>query len=189
MGKGRLEAFTDGVIAIIITIMVLELKVPHGSDLAALASSVPVLLAYVLSFVNVGIYWANHHHMLHATDRLDGTRAMGEPEPAVLAVAGAVRHPLDGRNRLHRLADRSLWRRARDGRGQLHRAAMDHRRLQRPQLQARRSARKRSQGQGCRSPCTRRLFRWLSSTRGSRSRSMSQSRSCGSCPIGALKGT
>jgi uncharacterized membrane protein len=72
MGKGRLEAFTDGVIAIIITIMVLELKVPHGSDLAALASSVPVLLAYVLSFVNVGIYWANHHHMMHATDRLDG---------------------------------------------------------------------------------------------------------------------
>ena len=73
MGKGRLEAFTDGVIAIIITIMVLELKVPHGSDLAALASSIPVLLAYVLSFVNVGIYWANHHHMLHATDRIDGT--------------------------------------------------------------------------------------------------------------------
>jgi uncharacterized membrane protein len=72
MSKGRLEAFTDGVIAIIITIMVLELKVPHGSDFAALASSLPVLLAYVLSFVNVGIYWANHHHMLHATDRIDG---------------------------------------------------------------------------------------------------------------------
>jgi uncharacterized membrane protein len=72
MSKGRLEAFTDGVIAIIITIMVLELKVPHGSDFAALASSLPVLLAYVRSFVNVGIYWANHHHMLHATDRIDG---------------------------------------------------------------------------------------------------------------------
>jgi uncharacterized membrane protein len=72
MGKGRLEAFTDGVFAIIITIMVLELKVPHGSDFTALASSVPVLLAYVLSFVNVGIYWVNHHHMLHATDRIDG---------------------------------------------------------------------------------------------------------------------
>jgi TMEM175 potassium channel family protein len=72
MGKGRLEAFTDGVIAIIITIMVLELKVPHGSDFAALASSVPVLLAYVLSFINVGIFWNNHHHMLHATDRIDG---------------------------------------------------------------------------------------------------------------------
>jgi len=72
MGKGRLEAFTDGVIAIIITIMVLELKVPHGNDFAALQSSIPVLLAYVLSFVNVGIFWANHHHMLHATDRIDG---------------------------------------------------------------------------------------------------------------------
>ena len=72
MGKGRLEAFTDGVIAIIITIMVLELKVPQGADFSALASSIPVLLAYVLSFVNVGIFWANHHHMLHATDRIDG---------------------------------------------------------------------------------------------------------------------
>ncbi len=72
MGKGRLEAFTDGVIAIIITIMVLELKVPHGGDFAALQSSIPVLLAYVLSFVNVGIFWNNHHHMLHATDRIDG---------------------------------------------------------------------------------------------------------------------
>jgi uncharacterized membrane protein len=72
MTKGRLEAFTDGVVAIIITIMVLELKVPQGSDLAALQASVPVFLAYVLSFVNVGIFWNNHHHMLHATDRIDG---------------------------------------------------------------------------------------------------------------------
>jgi uncharacterized membrane protein len=70
--KGRLEAFTDGVIAIIITIMVLEVKVPHGTDLAALQSSPPVLLAYVLSYVNVGIFWNNHHHMLHATERVDG---------------------------------------------------------------------------------------------------------------------
>ena len=72
MGKGRLEAFTDGVIAIIITIMVLELKVPRESDFSGLASSVPVLLAYVLSFTNVGIFWVNHHHMLHATDCIDG---------------------------------------------------------------------------------------------------------------------
>jgi uncharacterized membrane protein len=72
MTSGRLEALTDGVIAIIITIMVLELKVPQGNDFAALASSIPILLAYVLSFVNVGIYWVNHHHMLHATDRIDG---------------------------------------------------------------------------------------------------------------------
>jgi uncharacterized membrane protein len=72
VGKGRLEAFTDGVIAIIITIMVLEIKVPPGADLAALQSTVPVLLAYVLSFVNVGLFWNNHHHMLHATTRIDG---------------------------------------------------------------------------------------------------------------------
>jgi uncharacterized membrane protein len=72
MGKGRLEAFTDGVLAIIITIMVLELKVPHETDLAGVQASLPLLLAYLLSFVNVGIYWVNHHHMLHATDRIDG---------------------------------------------------------------------------------------------------------------------
>ncbi len=72
MGKGRLEAFSDGVIAIIITIMVLELKVPHGADLAALQPLVPVFLSYVLSFVYVGIYWNNHHHMLHASTVVDG---------------------------------------------------------------------------------------------------------------------
>ena len=72
MTKGRLEAFSDGVIAIIITIMVLELKVPHGSDLAALRPLVPVFLAYALSFVYVGIYWNNHHHMLHAAHKVNG---------------------------------------------------------------------------------------------------------------------
>jgi uncharacterized membrane protein len=72
MGTQRLEAFTDGVIAIIITIMVLELKVPAGENIAALRASVPLLLAYTLSFVNVAIFWNNHHHMLHVTDRVDG---------------------------------------------------------------------------------------------------------------------
>jgi uncharacterized membrane protein len=72
MGKGRLEAFSDGVIAIIITIMVLELKVPHGTDLAALSPLWPVFLSYVLSFVYVGIYWNNHHHMLHAVKHVNG---------------------------------------------------------------------------------------------------------------------
>lgn len=66
MGKGRLEAFSDGVIAIIITIMVLELKVPHGAELSDLWTLGPVFLSYVLSFANVGIYWNNHHHLLHA---------------------------------------------------------------------------------------------------------------------------
>jgi len=72
MGKNRLEAFSDGVIAIIITIMVLELKAPHGSDLQALLPIVPVFLSYVLSFTFVGIYWNNHHHMLHAADSVSG---------------------------------------------------------------------------------------------------------------------
>src|SRR6266516_6034493 len=72
MNKARLEAFSDGVIAIIITIMVLELKVPRGADAAALRPVLPVLLTYVLSFVNIGIYWNNHHHMLHATSRING---------------------------------------------------------------------------------------------------------------------
>jgi uncharacterized membrane protein len=72
MTKGRLEAFSDGVIAILITIMVLELKVPHGADLDALRPILPVFVAYVLSFVNVGIYWNNHHHMFHITDRING---------------------------------------------------------------------------------------------------------------------
>ena len=72
MDKQRLEAFTDGVIAIIITIMVLELKVPAGSDFLSLASGLPVLLAYALSFGNVGIFWNNHHHMLHVTEQING---------------------------------------------------------------------------------------------------------------------
>jgi uncharacterized membrane protein len=72
MGKGRFEAFSDGVLAIIITIMVLELKVPHGADLAALQPLIPVFLSYVLSFVYVGIYWNNHHHMLHAVTTVTG---------------------------------------------------------------------------------------------------------------------
>ncbi len=72
MGKTRLEAFSDGVIAVIITIMVLEMKVPHGSALADLAPVVPVFLSYVLSFANVGIYWNNHHHMLHTVRHVTG---------------------------------------------------------------------------------------------------------------------
>ena len=72
MGKARLEAFSDGVIAVIITIMVLELRAPHGSDLLALKPVAPGLLSYILSFVYVGIYWNNHHHMLHAAQHVDG---------------------------------------------------------------------------------------------------------------------
>jgi uncharacterized membrane protein len=72
MGKGRLEAFSDGVMAIIITIMVLELKVPHGADLAALRPLIPIFLSYVLSFVFLAIYWNNHHHLLQAVRQVNG---------------------------------------------------------------------------------------------------------------------
>jgi uncharacterized membrane protein len=73
MNKGRLEAFSDGVLAVIITIMVLEMKSPRGTNLAALKPVIPTLLTYVLSFVYVGIYWNNHHHLLHATQRVNGS--------------------------------------------------------------------------------------------------------------------
>jgi len=72
MSKTRVEAFSDGVMAILITIMVLELKIPHGDSIRALAPLVPVFLTYVLSYVYLGIYWNNHHHMLHATERING---------------------------------------------------------------------------------------------------------------------
>ena len=72
MGKGRLEAFTDGVIAIIITIMVLEVKAPRGGNLAGIQEQLPIFLAYVLSYITIGTFWINHHHMLHATERIDG---------------------------------------------------------------------------------------------------------------------
>ena len=72
MNTTRLEAFSDGVIAILITIMVLELKIPHGADLESLRPLLPVFLTYVLSFIYLGIYWNNHHHMFHATDRING---------------------------------------------------------------------------------------------------------------------
>lgn len=72
LSKGRLEAFSDGVLAIIITIMVLELKVPHGGDFEALQPLIPVFLSYVLSFIYIGIYWNNHHHLLHTVKQVNG---------------------------------------------------------------------------------------------------------------------
>ncbi|MBN7815494.1 TMEM175 family protein [Algoriphagus pacificus] len=72
MQKGRLEAFSDGVLAIVITIMVLEIKVPHGHELADLKPLIPVVLSYILSFIYLGIYWNNHHHMMHTVKRVSG---------------------------------------------------------------------------------------------------------------------
>lgn len=73
MDKGRVEAFSDGVLAVIITIMVLEMKPPHEMSLAALKPVLPVFLSYILSFIYVGIYWSNHHHLLHAAERVNGS--------------------------------------------------------------------------------------------------------------------
>lgn len=72
MGKGRMEAFSDGVLAVIITVMVLEMKVPQDADLEALAPVLPVFLVYVLSFIYLAIYWNNHHHLLHSVERISG---------------------------------------------------------------------------------------------------------------------
>ena len=82
MDRGRLEAFSDGVLAIVITIMVLELKVPQGVGLDTLAPLLPVFLSYLLGFVYVGIYWNNQHHLLHAGATRHRRRALGEPPPA-----------------------------------------------------------------------------------------------------------
>ncbi len=96
MGKNRLEAFSDGVIAIIITIMVLEMKVPHGEGIETLVPLIPVFLSYVLSFVYLGIYWNNHHHMLSCVSKSHGADAMGESASLVLAVPHTFRDGLDG---------------------------------------------------------------------------------------------
>ncbi len=95
VGKNRLEAFSDGVLAIIITIMVLELKVPHGAELADLHELIPIFLSYILSFVYVGIYFNNHHHFLHTVKQVSGD-SVGQHASAVLAVAVPVRDGMDG---------------------------------------------------------------------------------------------
>ena len=114
MGTGRLEAFSDGVLAIIITIMVLELEAPHGASFADLAPLLPVFLSYVLSFVYLGIYWNNHHHMLQVTRHVSGG-TVGQPPPPVLALVDAVRDRLDRRESFGGGADGALRLRAADG--------------------------------------------------------------------------
>jgi hypothetical protein len=145
MGKARLEAFTDGVIAIIITIMVLEMKVPSGTDLAALAASAPVFSAYVLSYVNVGIFWLNHHHMMHATVHIDG-RVLWANLALLFWLSLVPLDPLDRRGRFFAAADGRLWRRAGDG-GRLIQAdaGRDHC-PQWPRLRPRERRRERRQG-------------------------------------------
>ena len=97
MGKDRLAAFSDGVIAILITIMVLELRIPHGADIAALMGVAPSFLTYVMSFVYLAIYWNNHHHLLHTVGRVDGL-ILSATLPAVLALADPGGDPWMGEN-------------------------------------------------------------------------------------------
>jgi TMEM175 potassium channel family protein len=108
MHKGRVEAFSDAVIAIIITIMVLELKVPEGADWSALAPLAPVFLSYVLSFIYLGIYWNNHHHMLQATSHVNGAVLWAN----LLLLFGLsltpVRDRMDGREPFRARPDRAL---------------------------------------------------------------------------------
>ena len=92
MSTGRLEAFSDGVLAIIITVMVLELKPPDGPDFSDLHGSATSLLTYLLSFVYIGIYWNNHHHLFQICRTIDGIGAVGQPAPALLALALPVHH-------------------------------------------------------------------------------------------------
>jgi uncharacterized membrane protein len=96
MTTSRLEAFSDAVLAIIITIMVLELEVPHEPTLHALAESATGLLTYLLSFVYLGIYWNNHHHLFQLVDRVRVGSAVAQPAPALLAIARALYDRLDG---------------------------------------------------------------------------------------------
>src|SRR5688572_10519730 len=146
MQKNRLEAFSDGVIAIIITIMVLELKVPHGVELAALKPLLPVFLSYVLSFIYVGIYWNNHHHLLHTTQHVSGGIMWANLHLAFLAVAHPIRDRLDGRKPFRCPTHISLRCRIADGRVRLLDSATRHHRATRPRLSAGRSDRQRLEG-------------------------------------------
>ena len=127
MNKGRLEAFSDGVMAIIITIMVLELKIPHGTDFEAIRPLAPVFVTYILSFIYLGIYWNNHHHLLQAAKQINGTNLVGKSASFVLAVAHPVRHGLDGRKSFRPTSDRRLRNgSARRGNRLLHSANSDN---------------------------------------------------------------
>ena len=109
MGKNRLEAFSDGVIAIIITIMVLELKVPHEAASPPCSRSGPVLLSYVLRLFFLGIYWNNHHHLLNAEAGHHRSRSLGELASAFLALADSLLHRLDGREPFRHGAISVVW--------------------------------------------------------------------------------
>jgi len=109
MSKGRLEAFSDGVFAVIITIMVLNMNVPRGTDLQALKSVLPIFLCYVLSYIYVGIYWNNHHHLLHASEHVSGGILWANLVLAFLSFPRAIHNCLDGRKSLCPTSRGPVW--------------------------------------------------------------------------------
>jgi hypothetical protein len=115
MDKGRLEGFSDGVLATIITIMVLDTKAPEGFDLRAIHAALPAFLVYALNYLNVGIVWNNHHHILHATGKDQWPDHVAQSFPAVLGFTHPASDSLDERDSLRDPADSRIWRRARDG--------------------------------------------------------------------------
>ena len=126
MGKTRLEAFSDGVLAIIITIMVLELKVPHGDDLATLKPLLPVFLAYVLSFIYIAIYWNNHHHLMHTVDHVSASILGPILHLLFWLSVDSICHRLDGGEPFFRDAYRPVWFHIADGRNRLLDSATGH---------------------------------------------------------------
>ena len=184
MTKTRLEAFSDGVIAILITILVLELKIPHGADWEALRPLAPVFLTYVLSFVFLGIYWNNHHHLLHTVDGVNGRILWANLHllfwlSLIPFVTGWM-----GENHFAPLPTGDLRRRAAlRGHRVLHPGPRDHRPAG-PALEARGRSRQGRQGHRLSGPLRRRDRIDASSIRRSRRASTSWSRSCGWSPIG-----
>ncbi len=136
MGKNRMEAFSDGVLAIIITIMVLELKIPLGSDFASLKPLLPVFFSYILSFVYLGIYWNNHHHMLHVTEHVSGSILWANLHLLFWLSLFPFVTGVDGREPLRSRADHPLWRSAVHGCRCLLYPAAGHHRKARPGIPA-----------------------------------------------------
>jgi len=133
MTKGRMEAFSDGVLAIVITIMVLEIKVPHeGEGFEALVPLLPVFLSYVLSFIYLGIYWNNHHHMMHTVKKDFWKNALGQPSPALLAFLDPLCDRLDGRKPFCKRTDGAVRTDLADGGHFLFHTPKDHHTITRP---------------------------------------------------------
>ena len=162
MEKDWLVAFSDGVIAIIITIMVLELKVPHDATLDALVAVTPAFLSYALSFVYVAIHWNNHHHFFHLVRHVSGMMLWANMHPLFWLFVGSFRHRLDGGESFCAGPNRRVWRWAAEAGDRMVRAAASNHPHARQRIRAGAGDRSRPQGQGfaC-ALCRRILFSFL----------------------------